>query len=1116
MGAAIARTSSVVWLHLSDVHIRPEVTGSDSRPVLNSLISDLQELEEHHGLLPNFIFFTGDLAFGESTAVKFREQFDAGQQFLTVVSKAFTKKVPKSNIFLVPGNHDVNRSAATQQLTDWLDGKRALPEIETLIRVGNHEWEPYIKRLSEYREMLERHKYKHLLSDPNRLIYTAVRRVNGFRMGIVGLNSAWSCCRDGEKGKLWVAGQWQIHELLRKMRKVDLRIALIHHPCNWFCEDEDPNVLQSIEREFQFCLHGHEHRGWVADNGSHTRIAAAACYDRSDRENGYNITRLNLESGEIEIWLRRYDASGGGWVPRNVKRKADDGIWRIHRPQKWLVPSNSKNGSEIWANFTEVDSWSKDTVKEPSHDGLFNLNSYVSRPKLEAEIRGHLKAAVNGVGPRLVTLHAGFGMGKSRLAEACATQSKDQFRDGFKIISLEGKSKSGSSVAEAIGLQLGMIGESWTPDAVFAALHDKQILLILDNYESVGCDDAAEFLRQMLKQIDGLCLLVTSRTPVGLGAEQVVPLEQGMESDEARRLFIARAKLKGGGSWTPDSDADLNRIISATENVPLAIEYAAAWANHMSLARIASQIERSRMPEPPPGFIPHYPRHKSLWLCLDALFNELTVGDRQTFAMLCVFPETFDADAVAHVCELRDNPQVLLFRFQQMALVQPVGEDKRDRYRMHHFTQKYGYAKLCSDTGQLHAVRRRFVQYFGGHEHISRVGTSPPSSADVKVALDWMEAEWRNLRACAEYASQDKLWSELVRLSDAMVYFFQRRGHLQDGESLFDKLSPLPNKTLTDPDINATEEVGRGTILNMLGVIYQFQRRLKEAATIFRESLPLRVGLNEAKTRNSLASVLQASEQWREAAKERQRSRRICRLLLNRDPKSAEILSEHAEALSNLGIIYDRLNRPGVALTAVERSQRIWQQLQDRAGQASAFNSFGQIYQLREDWPKAQHNYQKRLEELRAIGDRVGEAGTLNSLGFVHRGRQQWDLAEHYFREALEVCIAIHDIVEEGVTHRNLGFLYNVQRQYGKAIAEFKLGLLVQSGTEKAKTLNTVGWIYECQGELEEAMPYYEQAENICLQAGDDRELTQTRLNIERLKTKEWGPAPSKSMLNSK
>ena len=71
----------------------------------------------------------------------------------------------------------------------------------------------------------------------------------------------------------------------------DFRIALVHHPANWLKEYEDPNVWQFIERDFQFCLHGHEHQGWVKPIAGvgFTRIAAAATYENSKHENGYNF-----------------------------------------------------------------------------------------------------------------------------------------------------------------------------------------------------------------------------------------------------------------------------------------------------------------------------------------------------------------------------------------------------------------------------------------------------------------------------------------------------------------------------------------------------------------------------------------------------------------------------------------------------------------------------------------------------------------------------------------------------------------------------------------------------------------------------------------------------------
>jgi len=39
--------------------------------------------------------------------------------------------------------------------------------------------------------------------------------------------------------------------------------------------------------------------------------------------------RLNLETGETEIWLRKFDGDGGGWIPRIIANKtSNDGLWR--------------------------------------------------------------------------------------------------------------------------------------------------------------------------------------------------------------------------------------------------------------------------------------------------------------------------------------------------------------------------------------------------------------------------------------------------------------------------------------------------------------------------------------------------------------------------------------------------------------------------------------------------------------------------------------------------------------------------------------------------------------------------------------------------------------------
>ncbi len=330
----------ITWLHLSDLHLCEPKTGWDAHRVLDPLLIDLKKMEKDYGLLPQLLFFTGDAAFGNygtGTSSTLAEQYQEVEQFFTVVRRAFSVEVLKENLFVVPGNHDVDRSEATESLTFWIENQTDPVKVDQLIKDGGKQWKQYIERLSIYREFLETNGYQHLLTDPDRLIYHVVREINQVKIGIGGFNSAWNCSRDNEKGKLWLGGNWQNGEIVKQLKKqqVELKLALIHHPPDWFVEQEAKVKIQ-MERDFDFFLHGHEHQGWInAQVDGHIRIAAAACYESSERENGYNFVRLNLENGEVEVWLRKFDGDGGGWIPRIIANKTNnDGLWLIKNQEK--------------------------------------------------------------------------------------------------------------------------------------------------------------------------------------------------------------------------------------------------------------------------------------------------------------------------------------------------------------------------------------------------------------------------------------------------------------------------------------------------------------------------------------------------------------------------------------------------------------------------------------------------------------------------------------------------------------------------------------------------------------------------------------------------------------
>jgi hypothetical protein len=108
-------------------------------------------------LRPDLIFFTGDAAFGHISNQRgeaISDQFREAEDFLTGVRETFDPHVPKRNLFLVPGNHDVNRTSITSFETDWLAKPHSLDEMELMFRDAGGDWQQLLKRLHDYEHFL--------------------------------------------------------------------------------------------------------------------------------------------------------------------------------------------------------------------------------------------------------------------------------------------------------------------------------------------------------------------------------------------------------------------------------------------------------------------------------------------------------------------------------------------------------------------------------------------------------------------------------------------------------------------------------------------------------------------------------------------------------------------------------------------------------------------------------------------------------------------------------------------------------------------------------------------------------------------------------------------------
>ncbi|MEM6457418.1 MAG: NACHT domain-containing protein, partial [Acidobacteriota bacterium] len=322
-------------LHVSDLHARASTAWDAERPA-RTLVDNLTT-QVAQGRRPDLVLFTGDLAWAGRP-----EEFAQGWRFLEEVLDAC--ELEPDALFLVPGNHDVDRGRIGRTDARWAKHTDR-DEVEEILAEGGDDWRGLAARLDIYRAFLDEHKLAHLQTDPDRVIWTAERTIRNCSIGLAGFNTAWSCGATDEKGRLWTGAHWQHETLHADVRDADVRIALLHHPTSWLHEHEGRDFTIALRRDFHLTLHGHEHKTWVdADADGHATLAAGASFDGSRRENGYSLIELDRADAKVHVHLWAYDADGGGWVERSIANRTKRGIWTFDAD--WLGADDASSSND--------------------------------------------------------------------------------------------------------------------------------------------------------------------------------------------------------------------------------------------------------------------------------------------------------------------------------------------------------------------------------------------------------------------------------------------------------------------------------------------------------------------------------------------------------------------------------------------------------------------------------------------------------------------------------------------------------------------------------------------------------------------------------------------------
>ncbi len=327
----VKQSGPITWLHISDLHLRNS-RAYDANVVLKALLRDVGERIAQDGLRPDFVAVTGDLVFSGKPA-----EYELVRGFFDELLRV--TGLDKGRLFLVPGNHDVDRGLITrgaQAIGDGLTDRDSANDV--LATPADRQL--MMARFQGYRAFVNDYMAGHLLFDDERYFYVRSLDLAGLRIAIMGLNSAWVSASVEDRAKGLLIGERQARAALDAADEAGavVKIALLHHPLDWLREFDQNDSGAMLADGCHFILHGHLHHTAATQlttpDGAATILTGGACYETRQYANTYNWVQLNLADGNGMVTLRRYsDARGGFWAKDTLTyRNVPDGAYRFRLP----------------------------------------------------------------------------------------------------------------------------------------------------------------------------------------------------------------------------------------------------------------------------------------------------------------------------------------------------------------------------------------------------------------------------------------------------------------------------------------------------------------------------------------------------------------------------------------------------------------------------------------------------------------------------------------------------------------------------------------------------------------------------------------------------------------
>jgi non-specific serine/threonine protein kinase len=588
---------------------------------------------------------------------------------------------------------------------------------------------------------------------------------------------------------------------------------------------------------------------------------------------------------------------------------------------------------------------------------------------------------------RLVTVIGPAGVGKTRLALQIAYELATALPITTTFVELAPLVEA-TLVVPSIAQALGVLEAGPGPlfDALIAHLQDRDLLLILDNFEHVLA--AGPLLADLAIGCPRLKLLVTSRARLRISPESIYSLPpltvppdgHGLVGDlmhaDAVRLFATRAEaLDPAFALTETNAAAVAEICRRLDGLPLAIELAAAWVDMLPPQAMLARLDR-RLPLLTEGPRDAPARHQTMRAAIAWSHDLLSPVEQALFRRLAVFAGGFSLEAAEWVAgehqevatpvsspaacgEVLNITSVLevISALCHKSLLHFVGAAPGEaRYTMLQTLREFGLEQLDA-SGETNEIRRKQGEYLVALA--KRTDPLITESYDDRGWLDLIEAEDDNLWSVLSWSLESGDIEIGLRIADAVgLYWYLRKRRLTEARAWLDRALARARRAGVSDRVLALALACASTLAHLQDDAEQAAALAEESLAIF-ERLGASVAIARVRYILAIAVYMQG------------------------DCNRAELL--YHDALKQLRAEGDRYFVAeallGVANVAIDHG----------------------------DFQVAAAAYDESLQISRQLGSRSCAAMAQFGLGFLARGRGDPVAAQRLFQESLVVWGEIDD-----------------------------------------------------------------------------------------------------------